>query len=88
MNPVRLKKSTNLAADVIPVNNFFGHWVKEIDRTMYDTNKSLILTTAPQEIYWHSESLLKHDHSLLYSKKAVVYPANSDRRIENSYDTT
>ena len=49
--PIRFKKLTNatakLAADLIPVNNLFAHWVKEIDITRYGTNKRLIRTTIP-----------------------------------------
>ena len=60
--PIRFRKLTNaaanLAADLIPVNNFFAHWVKEIDITKYGTNKSLIPTTTSQEIYRYSEPIL------------------------------
>ena len=49
--PIRFKKLTNatgkLAADLIPVNNLFALWVKEIDITRYGTNKRLIRTTIP-----------------------------------------
>lgn len=61
---IRLRKLTNaaanLAADLIPMNNFFAHWVKEIDVATNGGNKSLIQRTTLQEIYRYSESMLKH----------------------------
>ena len=36
--------TANLDADIYSINNFFSHWVKEIDILKYGTNKSLILT--------------------------------------------
>ena len=99
--PIRFKKLTNaaanLVADLMPKNNFFTLWVKEIDITKYGTNKSLIPTATPQEIYRYSESMLKHlpkdplkmiQNDILFSKKAVAYPANCGRRIHNSDDAT
>ena len=89
------KATANLAADLIPVNDVFAHWVKEIDITKYGSNKSPIPTKTPQEIYKCSEFMLKHlpkdtlkmiQSNLLYTKKAVVYPANSDKRIHNRDD--
>ena len=48
--PMKFKKATNeaqkLEGNVITVNNFFGHWIKEINITVYGTNKNLILTTT------------------------------------------
>ena len=47
---MKFKKATNeaqkLEGNVITVNNFFGHWIKEINITVYGTNKNLILTTT------------------------------------------
>ena len=45
---------------LIPVNNFFAHWIKEIDITKYRTNKLLIPTTTSKEIYRYSDKMLKH----------------------------
>ena len=51
--PIRFRKLSNAAhnldADIYPVNNFFAHWIREIDITKYGTNKSLIPTTTPRE---------------------------------------
>ena len=62
--PIRFQKVTNAAAAIdgtlAPVNNFFDHWVKEIDITKYGTNKQLIPTFTPQEIYQYSDAMPKH----------------------------
>ena len=42
------------------MNNFFGHWVKEIDILENGTSKSLLPTATPQEIYMYSDTVLKH----------------------------
>ena len=51
--PIRFRKLSNAAhnldADIYPVNNFFAHWIREIDITKYGINKSLIPTTTPKE---------------------------------------
>ena len=96
--PIRFKKSAdetaNLAADLIPVNNFFAQWVKEIDITKCGTNKSFIPTTTPLEIYRYSEPMQKHvpkdtlnmiQNNLLYSEKAVVC---IQRTLTGDYTTT
>ena len=94
--PIRFQKVTNAAAAIdgtlAPVNNFFDHWVKEIDITKYRTNKQLIPTFTPQEIYQYSDAMLKclpeknlrklRKH-FLFSKKQVNYTANVDRRLNN-----
>ena len=99
--PVRFRKVSNASQDLdpklLPGNNFFAHWIKEINITKYGTNKSLIPTTTPQEVYRYSDAMLKHlpknvlkmiQKDLLFSKKAVIYPVNSDRRSHNNDDAT
>ena len=88
-----LKKShinADIGADLITVNNFFAHWLKEISVTKYGTNKELTPTTTPQEIYQYSDVMLKHlptkslkvvENYLLYSKEEVVIPYNLDGRF-------
>ena len=94
--PIRFRKLSN-ADQVIPrtlilVNNFFAHWIKEIDIMKYGTNKSLFPTTTPKEIYRCSDEMLKHlpknalkiiETDLLYSKKRVIIQNNLDRRNHN-----
>ena len=79
---MRIRKATDATAatenNTMTVNNFFAHWIKEIDIAKYGTDKQLIPTSTPQEIYQYSDSMLKHlpEKSLrkirnhfLYSKK-------------------
>ena len=53
--PMKIKKATNDATDIdgdlITVNNFFTHLIKEIGITKYGSNKELIPTFSPYEIY-------------------------------------
>ena len=84
--PIKFLKKSNIDSyisdDLITVNSFFAHWIKEISITKYDTNIELIPTATPQEIYQYSDSMLKHlpekslkviQHDLLYSQKPVFF---------------
>ena len=92
--PIKLFKKSDINADIgadlITVNIFFAHWIKEISITKYSTNKELTPTTTPQEIYQYSDAMLKHlpakslkvtEKAFLYSKKEVVISYNLDRRF-------
>ena len=61
---MKLKKPTNEATDIdddlITVNNFFAHLMKEISITKYGGNKELIPIFSPYEIYQYSDAMLKH----------------------------
>ena len=95
--PIRFKKLSNIAhnldADIYPVNNFFAYGIREIGITKYGTNKSLIATTTPKEIYRYADSMLKHlqknslkmiEKDLLYNTKPVIILGNEDRRSHNN----
>ena len=78
---------------MITVINFFAHWIKEIDITKYGSDKQLVPTSSPHEIYQYFDSMLKHvlekflkmiEKNFLYSKKMVSYNGNIDRRTHNS----
>ena len=95
--PIKIKRKTNNAteidADLITVNNF-AHWVKEISITRYGSNKELLPTFSPWEIYQSSDSILKHlpadslktiSKTLLYDKQSVYYADTLyDRRNHNA----
>ena len=53
--PIKIKRKTNNAldidADLITVNNFFAHWVKEISITRYGSDKELPPIYSPWKIY-------------------------------------
>ena len=89
--------NADIGADLITLNNFFAHWIKEISVTKYGTNKKLTPTTTPQEIYQYSDAMLKHlpakslkviENDLLYSKEEVVIPYNLDRRFHGMVKST
>ena len=94
---VKIKKNSNTARDIdtdmIPINNFFIHFVKEIRITKYGSDKELIPTFSPYQTYQYTDSMLKHlpekalktiEKTHLYSKKPVYYTDTGiDQRIHN-----
>ena len=62
--PMKSKRKSNenlnTDSDLITVNNLFAHLVKEISVTKYGSDKKLIPTFSPYEIYQHSDAMLKH----------------------------
>ena len=95
--PIKIKRKTNNAADIdtdlITVNNFFAHWVKEISITRCGSNKELPPTFSPWEIYQYSDSMLKHppadclkttNKTLLYDKQPAYYADTSYDRINHN----
>ena len=52
--PIKIKtrtnKNANVDGDLITVNNYFAHWVKEISITKYGSDKELIPTFSPNEM--------------------------------------
>ena len=85
----------DIDADMIPVNSFFAHFVKEINVTKYGSDKELIPTFSHYETYQYADSMLKHlpektlktiEKTYLYSKKPVYYTDTGiDRRIHNGH---
>ena len=80
--PVAFRKRTNKAnaihATMIPVNNFFAHWIKDVTVKRYGDDIALLPVNTTLDTYRYSESMLKHlpedvlatfQHELLYSKK-------------------
>ena len=100
--PIKFKKKSNNSSDIdddlITVNNFFAHWVKEISITKYGSDKELPPTFTLWEICQYSDAMLKHlpkaslktiQKHLLYSKEPVYYAnAACNRRNFNSKDLT
>ena len=95
--PIKIKKksnnSSNIDGDLITVNNFFAHRVKEVSITKYGSDKELAPTFTPWEIYQYSDAMLKHlpsdslktlQNHLLYAKEKVYYASTAyDRRNFN-----
>ena len=100
--PIKIKKklsnTADIDADLIPVNNFFAHWVKEVSITKYGSDKELSPTFTPWEVYQYSDAMLKHlpldslkplQKHLLYSKQPVYYAQTAyDRTNFNGYVPT
>ena len=93
--PVKIKiytsNSSGIDNDMIRVNSFFAHFIKEISVTKYGSDKELTPTFSPNEIYQYPDSMLKHlpkdslktiEKILLCSKQSVYFNSTSiDRRI-------
>ena len=80
--PIQIKKSTDKTANVnvITVNNFFCHWLKEIDARRYPDDVRILPTNNTVEIYQYVAQQLKHlpskslddiRETLLYQKKLL-----------------
>ena len=52
--PIQIKKATNAAADIdgtmITVNNFFAHWLKEVDIKRYPDDIPILPTNNTLDI--------------------------------------
>ena len=95
--PIYIKKATdstaNIDATMMVVNNFFVHWLKELDIKCYPDEICILPTNNTIDIYRYSEKMLKHlpekaldtiKETLLYSKLPVIIPGNNNRRSFNS----
>ena len=96
--PVVFRKVTNKAqaidTDMITVNNFLAHWIKNISIKRYGDGIAILPINTTLDLYRYSESMLKHlpddvletfQHEILYSKKKVIIKGNgansfNDRR--------
>ena len=90
---MKIKKSTNnatnLDAALMTVNNFFAHWIKEIDVKWYGNKIPISPLINTGDIYKYSDAMLKfeeddalktyHNH-LLYSQKKAKLLTGKDRR--------
>ena len=77
----------------ITINNFFAHWIKEIDIKRLGADITTLPTTNMIDIYKYSDAMLKHlpkkalkaiENDLLYSKNKVKLPDNEDRQDERT----
>ena len=98
--PLQIKKkqkNTNTANDIdddlMTVNNFFAHFIKEIDIRRYNNNIIILPTSNTVDIYRYFDTMLKHmpdealktqDETLSYSKKDAKLANDVDRRPNNT----
>ena len=83
---LKIKSKTNTANDIAKtatvVNNFFAHWIKEIDIKRLGDDTPILPTSSTVDIYKYSDAILKHIpkealkviNDSLYSKKKVKLP--------------
>ena len=62
--PIEIKSLTNInngiGDSLITVNNFFAHWIKEINIKRCGDDAQTLRTSSPYEIYQYSDAMLKH----------------------------
>ena len=92
--PVTFRKISDKAAaiddDIIPVNNFFAHRIKDLNIKRYGDDIAVLPINKTFDNYRYSESMLKHlpddvlktfQKQLLYSKKPVISKGNAVNKI-------
>ena len=62
--PIKVKSAAendnDIGAGYIPLNNFFAHWIKEIDIKKYGDNIPILPLSNTVDIYRYSDKMLKH----------------------------
>ena len=94
--PIFLKKKTNKAAAIdatmIPVNNFFAHWIKDVTVKRYGDDIAVLPINTTLDTYRYSESMLKHmpkdalatfQKELLYREKRVIIKGNTANTLND-----
>ena len=94
--PLKFTKKSNKAlqmdAQMITVNNFFGHWFTDIDIRRFPDNMRILPTDNSVDIYQYSNSQMKYLleksaekllKTMLYSNKPVYLKKDADRRPNN-----
>ena len=75
--PIYFKKSTDKTADVdvVMVNNFFVHWLKEIDIRRYSDDVRILPTNNTVKVYNYAAQQIKHlpTKSLDDIKETILY---------------
>ena len=75
---------------MIPVNNFFTHWAKDVNIKRYGDDIAILPINKTLDIYRYSNAILKHlpddvlatfQDQLLYSKKPVIIKGNAANTI-------
>lgn len=80
----------DILAGVIPVNNFFAHWIKETNIKRYGKDMPILPLTNTVDIYRYSDEMLKHmsndalktlkNHLLFSKEKVKIYGNDNDVR--------
>ena len=93
---IKFTKKTNKAlqmdANMITVNNFFGHWFTDIDIRRYPDDMMILPTNNSVDIYQYSNTQMKYLpeksvkkllKNMLYSNKPVYLAKDTNRRPHN-----
>ena len=93
--PMKIKESSdvanNLADDVITVNNFLAHWIKELNIKRYGDDIPILPLTNAILKHMEGDASKTFQTDLLYSTKKVSLPTGRDRRkhyMTQNADTT
>ena len=94
--PMKIKSKVDddndVAAGTVPVNNFFTHWITEVEIKGYGDDTP-ILPLKTIKVYRCSDEMLKHlpekaletfEETLLFNKKKVVLAGDRDKRLNNA----
>ena len=94
--PIKIKSkvdnNNDITAGTIPVNNFFAHWIKEVDIKRYGGGIPF-LPLKTIEVYRYLNEIFKHlpkdtlktfEEKLLYSKQKVTLTGDRDRKLNNT----
>ena len=88
-------KAQKMDAQMMMVNNFFGHWFTDIDITRYPDDMRILPTNNSIDIYHYSNAQMKYFpeklvkkllKTILYSNKPVYLAKDVDRRPNNDND--
>ena len=86
------KKTVAIDATMIPVNNFFAHWINDVTVRRYGDDIAVLPINTTLDTYRYSESMLKHmpkdtlatfQKELLYSKKRVIIKGNTANTLND-----
>ena len=88
----KTKKTAQTDDELITVNNFFGHWIKDIDRRQYPDDVRISPTNNTGDLYQYSAQQLKYlpkdalksEKTFLYQENPVVLPGSKDGRSATS----
>ena len=98
--PLKFTKKSNKAlqmdAQMMTVNNFFGHWFTDIDIRRYPDDMRILPANNSVNIYQHSNAQMKYlpeksvkkllKTEMMYSNKPVYLTKDADRRPHNEND--
>ena len=71
-------------AGTVTVNNFFAHWIREINIVRYGDEKPIFLKTNMVDVYRYLDELLKLNYIWLITYDELHMPKKDLTAIENN----